>query len=84
MFLFSDDGTSLRLCFIHHSRCLLRDKEVACREKDSQIRDLKGKVVNLSSLCRKLEMQNAELAHQVKSQVSVFGYHRFMHVDTIR
>lgn len=55
------------------SRCLLRDKEVACREKDSQIRDLKGKVVNLSSLCRKLEMQNAELVHQVKSQKNAMG-----------
>lgn len=46
------------------SRCLLRDKEVACREKDSQIRDLKGKVVRLNSLLRKSEMQKAELVHQ--------------------
>lgn len=53
------------------SRCLLRDKEVDCREKDSEIRDLKEKVVKLSSLARHFEMQKAELIHQVKSQVSL-------------
>ncbi|PRQ21198.1 putative plus-end-directed kinesin ATPase [Rosa chinensis] len=37
------------------SRCLLRDKEVAYREKDLEIRDLKEKVVSLSSSLRKLE-----------------------------
>lgn len=55
----------------HFQRCSLRDKEVTSREKDSQIRDLKEKIVNLSSLLRKSEMQKAELVHQVKSQVSV-------------
>ncbi|KAL5559975.1 hypothetical protein UlMin_036186 [Ulmus minor] len=50
------------------SRCLVRDKEVACREKDSEIRDLKEKVVTLTSYLRKSEMQKAELLHQVKSQ----------------
>ncbi|XP_062097683.1 kinesin-like protein KIN-4C isoform X2 [Humulus lupulus] len=50
------------------SRCLQRDTEVVCREKDLQIRDLKGKIVSLSSLLRKSEIQKAELIHQVKSQ----------------
>lgn len=45
------------------SRCLLWDKEVNCREKDSEIRDLKEKVVNL---VRQLEMQKAELIRQEK------------------
>ncbi|EEF48626.1 Chromosome-associated kinesin KIF4A, putative [Ricinus communis] len=52
------------------SRCQLRDKEVDCREKDSEIRDLKEKVVKLSSLVRHLEVQKAELIQQVKSQNS--------------
>ncbi|CAK7347261.1 unnamed protein product [Dovyalis caffra] len=52
------------------NRCLLRDKEVDYREKDTEIRDLKEKVVKLSSLARHLEMQRAELIHQVKSQSS--------------
>ncbi|CAN1825915.1 Kinesin-like protein KIN-4C [Linum perenne] len=51
------------------SRCMLRDKEVDCREKDSEIRDLKGKIVNLSGFVRHLEKQKAELIHQVKIQV---------------
>ncbi|KAM6543174.1 hypothetical protein CsatB_007621 [Cannabis sativa] len=50
------------------SRCLVRDTEVVCREKDLQIRDLKEKIVSLSSLLRKSEMQKAELIHQVKTQ----------------
>uniref|UniRef100_A0A803NQ84 Kinesin motor domain-containing protein n=1 Tax=Cannabis sativa TaxID=3483 RepID=A0A803NQ84_CANSA len=50
------------------SRCLVRDTEVVCREKDLQIRDLKGKIVSLSSSLRELEMQKAELIHQVKTQ----------------
>ncbi|KAK3038314.1 hypothetical protein RJ639_031410 [Escallonia herrerae] len=45
------------------SRCLLWDKEVVCREKDSVIRDLKEKVVNL---VRQVEMQKAELIRQEK------------------
>ncbi|KAL5777374.1 hypothetical protein ACOSP7_010300 [Xanthoceras sorbifolium] len=52
------------------SRCLLRDKEVECREKDTEIRDLKEKVVKLSSLARHIEMQRAELTHQLKLQNS--------------
>lgn len=52
----------------------MRDKEVAFRENDSQIRDLKEKVFGLSSLLRKSEMQRAELVHQVKSLVSVFAH----------
>ncbi|TXG52671.1 hypothetical protein EZV62_021840 [Acer yangbiense] len=52
------------------SRCLLRDKEVECREKDAEIRDLKEKVVKLNSLARHLEMQKAELIHQLKLQTS--------------
>ncbi|XP_054788474.1 kinesin-like protein KIN-4C isoform X2 [Prosopis cineraria] len=46
------------------SRCLLRDKEVSCREKDMEIRDLKEKVVSLSCSLRQMEMQKAELLHQ--------------------
>ncbi|KAK6116090.1 hypothetical protein DH2020_008359 [Rehmannia glutinosa] len=43
------------------SRCQLRDREVDCREKDSEIRDLKEKVVNL---VRQLEQKKAELSRQ--------------------
>lgn len=50
------------------SRCLLWDKEVDCREKDSHIRDLKERVVKLSTVIRQLEMQKSELVHQLKSQ----------------
>ncbi|KAM1427671.1 hypothetical protein ACFX1T_019751 [Malus domestica] len=46
------------------SRCLLRDKEVAYRERDLEIRDLKEKVVSLSRFLRKSEMQRSELVHQ--------------------
>ncbi|KAK4770489.1 hypothetical protein SAY87_031021 [Trapa incisa] len=42
------------------SRCQLRDKEVDCREKDSEIQDLKEKVVKLSTVIRQMEMQKAE------------------------
>ncbi|KAJ6685675.1 KINESIN-LIKE PROTEIN KIN-4C [Salix purpurea] len=52
------------------TRCLLRDKEVDCREKDTEIRDLKEKVVKLTGMARHLEMQRAELFHQVKLQSS--------------
>ncbi|XP_022849582.1 kinesin-like protein KIN-4C isoform X1 [Olea europaea var. sylvestris] len=45
------------------SRCQLRDREVNCREKDCEIRDLKEKIVNL---VRQLEMQKAELSRQEK------------------
>lgn len=53
-------------------RCLLWDKEVNCREKESENRDLKEKVVKLGALARHLEMQKAELIHQMKLQVSFF------------
>ena len=47
-------------------RCLLWDKEFASREKDSEIRELKQKIVNLSGMLKKSEAQKAELIHQVK------------------
>ncbi|CAK8568183.1 unnamed protein product [Lathyrus sativus] len=50
------------------SRCSLRDKEVICREKDMEIRDLKEKLVRLSCSLRQLEMINAELTHKLKLQ----------------
>ncbi|KAH9690362.1 kinesin-like protein KIN-4C [Citrus sinensis] len=52
------------------SRCSLRDKEVECREKAAEIRDLKEKVVRISSLARQLESQKGELIHQLKLQSS--------------
>ncbi|GLU16082.1 hypothetical protein SLE2022_325320 [Rubroshorea leprosula] len=48
------------------SRCSLRDKECDCREKDMAIRDLKEKVVKLSSFNRQLETQKADLVHELK------------------
>ncbi|CAI8599148.1 unnamed protein product [Vicia faba] len=50
------------------SRCSLRDKEVICREKDMEIRELKEKLVRLSYSLRQLEMINAELTHKLKLQ----------------
>lgn len=50
------------------SRCKLWDKELDSREKDSEIRDLKEKVVKLSGLVRQLEIQKAELLHREKLQ----------------
>nr|GMD93977.1 kinesin-like protein KIN-4C [Ipomoea batatas] len=52
------------------SRCQLRDKEVECREKDSEIRELKEKVVNLVG---QLESHKAEIIRkeqQIKKLVS--------------
>lgn len=49
---------------------MLRDKEVDCREKEAEIRDLKEKVVKLSSVARQLETHKAELIHQLRLQVS--------------
>ncbi|KAL3634051.1 hypothetical protein CASFOL_021105 [Castilleja foliolosa] len=43
------------------SRCQLRDTEFDCREKDSEIRELKEKVVTLG---RQLELKKAELSRQ--------------------
>ncbi|PHU20482.1 Kinesin-like protein FRA1 [Capsicum chinense] len=55
------------------SRCQQRDREVECREKDAEIRELKEKVVNLvrqielqKSELRQLESQNNELVQQEK------------------
>lgn len=45
------------------SRCQLWDKEIDCREKDSEIRGLKEKIVNL---IRQVEMQKAELSRLEK------------------
>ncbi|KAE8658673.1 hypothetical protein F3Y22_tig00116970pilonHSYRG00016 [Hibiscus syriacus] len=50
----------------NHVRCSLRDKEALCREKDEEIRDLKEKVVKVSSLARQLEAQKVDLVHQLK------------------
>ncbi|KAL0890503.1 hypothetical protein Bca101_014486 [Brassica carinata] len=52
------------------ARCLARDRESDCREKDVLIRDLKEKIVKFSSFVRYLEIQKANLAHQVKAQAS--------------
>ncbi|KAL8131058.1 hypothetical protein AgCh_007114 [Apium graveolens] len=45
------------------TRCSLWDKEVNCREKDSEVRDLKEKVVHL---VQQLKLQKAEIVHQEK------------------
>ncbi|KAL9330001.1 hypothetical protein ACSQ67_005004 [Phaseolus vulgaris] len=50
------------------SRCSLRDKEVICREKETEIRDLKEKVVGLSYSLRQSEKIKAELTHKLKLQ----------------
>ncbi|KAF9608658.1 hypothetical protein IFM89_010442 [Coptis chinensis] len=47
-------------------RCLLRDKEVDCREKDSIIRELKEKIVRLTGLVRQLEVQKEEFLQKEK------------------
>ncbi|KAM7252940.1 hypothetical protein ACFE04_025558 [Oxalis oulophora] len=52
------------------SRCQLRDKEVDCREKIAEVRDLKEKIVKLSGFARQLETHKAQLVHQVKLQNS--------------
>ncbi|KAK1275699.1 Kinesin-like protein FLA10 [Acorus gramineus] len=50
------------------SRCQLRDREVDCREKDSVIRELREKIVSLSSLVKKLEVEVAEMNQKEKFQ----------------
>ncbi|PSR99819.1 Kinesin-like protein [Actinidia chinensis var. chinensis] len=45
------------------SRCLIRDKEVNCREKDLDIREMKQKIVNL---VRQIEMEKAAFNQQEK------------------
>ncbi|KAK7282893.1 hypothetical protein RIF29_12000 [Crotalaria pallida] len=50
------------------SRCSLRDKEVICREKDMEIRDLKETLLRLSCSLKQSEMIKAELTHKLKLQ----------------
>ncbi|KAE8684570.1 P-loop containing nucleoside triphosphate hydrolases superfamily protein isoform 2 [Hibiscus syriacus] len=49
----------------------LQREEVLCREKDAEIRDVKEKVVKVSSLARQLEAQKVDLVHQLKVKVSI-------------
>ncbi|OIW16560.1 hypothetical protein TanjilG_17733 [Lupinus angustifolius] len=56
------------------SRCLLRDREVTCKEKDMEIRDLKENVVRLRCSLQQSEMHNAGLIHQLKLQSSMGGH----------
>ncbi|XP_042498048.1 kinesin-like protein KIN-4C isoform X2 [Macadamia integrifolia] len=51
------------------SRCLLRDKEVDCKEKDAVIRELKEKIVRLTSLVKQMEAHEAELLRQQELQM---------------
>lgn len=80
---FCDIVSALFFCYPLF-RCLLRDKEVACREKDNEIRDLKEKIVSLSCALRQIEMQKTELLHQVKLQVSMFGNFEFCLISFFR
>ncbi|KAL9234739.1 hypothetical protein vseg_009572 [Gypsophila vaccaria] len=48
------------------SRCMVWDREFDCREKDSEIKELKEKVVKCNSLVRQLEKQNADLVYQMQ------------------
>ncbi|KAL0308106.1 UNVERIFIED_CONTAM: Kinesin-like protein KIN-4C [Sesamum angustifolium] len=54
------------------NRCQLRDREVDCREKDAEIRDLKEKVVNL---VRQVELQKSELGRQENLVKLALGRH---------
>ncbi|GFP89555.1 chromosome-associated kinesin kif4 [Phtheirospermum japonicum] len=60
-FLFNVASSSSCLPLNLPHRCQLRDKEFDCREKDSEIRELKEKVVTLG---RQLELKKAELSRQ--------------------
>ncbi|XP_057533119.1 kinesin-like protein KIN-4C [Amaranthus tricolor] len=55
------------------SRCMVRDRELDCREKDSEIKDLKEKVVKLNGCVKQLEKQNSELKQQLQHVQSVYG-----------
>ncbi|CAJ1974022.1 unnamed protein product [Sphenostylis stenocarpa] len=57
------------------SRCSLRDKEVICREKETEIRDLKEKVVALSYSLRQSEKIKDELTQ--KSTLQIEALKRF-------
>ncbi|KAG9149658.1 hypothetical protein Leryth_017578 [Lithospermum erythrorhizon] len=48
------------------ARCQLKDQEISCREKDSEIRDLKEKVVNLGN---QLELQKADWVRREKLMI---------------
>lgn len=58
---------------LFYFRCLLRDREVICREKDMEIRDLKEKIVRLSCSYRQVEKQKSELINQLKLLVSILS-----------
>ncbi|MED6172391.1 hypothetical protein PIB30_049597 [Stylosanthes scabra] len=58
------------------SRCLVREKEIICREKDTEIRDLKEKVVRLNYAVRQLEMIKAQLTRQLESQSEILKRYR--------
>lgn len=45
---------------------MVRDRELDCREKDSEIKDLKEKVVKLNGCVKQLEKQNSELKQQLQ------------------
>ncbi|KAG9440701.1 hypothetical protein H6P81_020866 [Aristolochia fimbriata] len=47
-------------------KCQLRDRELDCREKDSVVKELKEKVVKLSSMSRQLEAKVAEMQQEQK------------------
>ncbi|GAB4862075.1 Kinesin-like protein KIN-4C, variant 3 [Ancistrocladus abbreviatus] len=51
------------------SRCMLRDRELDCRERDSEIKELKEKILRFNGLVRQLEMQKAELIHQLQQKM---------------
>ncbi|GAA0153821.1 microtubule binding motor protein [Lithospermum erythrorhizon] len=51
------------------ARCQLKDQEVSCREKDSEIRDLKEKVVNLG---KQLELQKADFVRREQTMSLAF------------
>ncbi|GAB4844185.1 hypothetical protein Ancab_037551 [Ancistrocladus abbreviatus] len=53
------------------SRCMLRDREIDCGEKDTEIKELKEKIFKLNGLGRQLEMQKAELIRQLQQKMSV-------------
>ncbi|KNA10715.1 hypothetical protein SOVF_141490 [Spinacia oleracea] len=55
------------------SRCMVRDRELDCREKDSEIKDLKEKVVKLNGFVRQLEKQNAEVKQQMQQALATRG-----------
>ncbi|GAB2252256.1 hypothetical protein Droror1_Dr00005103 [Drosera rotundifolia] len=52
------------------SRCMLHDREVDCREKDSENSELKEKIVMLSGHVKQLELQKSELIHQLQQKMS--------------